>query len=252
MPANYAHHRFGKQILKAMPGEARQCAQRFRRLFDAGLHGPNIFFYFNPFWKTSTGDLGAAFHAMSGRDFFSTACKAADSEAARAYLYGLLAHYCLDSACHPFVNTLDSVGEARHMILESEFDRFLLVLDGQAHPETYDMSKKLRLTRGECVTVSGFYPGTTGGRISRSVRSMASGIRYLAKPGREKLLKKLGLSFADNRIPARENEELSFYVSELKALYDEALDRYPRMLEALEAHMATGEALGADFGKSFG
>lgn len=252
MPANYAHHRFGKQMLKTIPAGERQCIQRFRRMFDAGLQGPDIFFYYNPYWKTAVGELGKTFHRMSGADFFSAACKAAGSEAARAYLYGLLGHYCLDSVCHPLVNRLDSIGEARHVPLEAAFERFLLLSDGQSHPEIYDMSKKLKLTRGECMTVAEFYPGATGSQISRSVRSMARSIRFLAKPSREKWLRKLGLSFADHMIPAKDSEELSWYLSELKAHYDKALQIYPRMLAALNSHMESGEDLGPDFEAAFG
>ena len=56
----------------------------------------------------------------------------------------------------------------------------------------------------------------------------------------------------DILIPETENEELSLYVDELTALYDQALARYPRMLEALMAHMQTGEPLGEDFAPTFG
>ena len=255
MPANYAHHRFGREVVKAMPAEARQCITRFRRMYDLGLHGPDIFFFYNPYWKTAVGDLGNQFHTMTGRDFFPAACRAANSEAARAYLYGLLAHYCLDSACHPFVNRLHSIGEAKHAVLESEFDRFLLVQDGEPEPEHYDIGKKLHLTRGECMTVAEFYPGATGGNISRCVRSMAFSTKFLSSgnPARRKaLLDKLKSGISDQMIPAKENEELTFYVSELKALYDEAVEAYPRLLDALSAHMASGAELGADFEANFG
>lgn len=252
MPANYAHHRFGKALLKTMPADARQCIQRFRRMYDAGLQGPDIFFYYNPYWKTAVGELGKRFHSTTGADFFSAACKAARSEAAMAYLYGLLGHYCLDAECHPFVRQLSAAGEADHVILEAEFDRYLLAADGQAHPETYDMSRKLKLTRGECMTVAEFYPGTGGGQIHRSVRSMSQCIRFLSKPRWEKPMRRLGLRFVDHMIPARENEELVLYVRELKDHYDEALARYPRLLAALTAHMETGEVLGRDFEKTFG
>ena len=121
MPATYAHYRFGKLLLPTLPGDVRQCIQRFRRMYDLGLQGPDFFFFYNPFVKTATGTLGSVFHHQTGQEFFPTACKAATSDAARAYLYGLLGHYCLDSICHPFVNRLVTIGEAQHILLESEF-----------------------------------------------------------------------------------------------------------------------------------
>lgn len=255
MPANYAHHRFGRQVLSAIPAADRQCIQRFRRMYDMGLHGPDIFFYYNPFLKTATGDLGGKFHAMTGREFFPAACTAATSEAARAYLYGLLGHYCLDSLCHPYVQKISDIGEATHVALESEFDRYLLALDKVAAPHTYDMSKRFHLTRGECMTVAEFYPPATGAHISQSVKVMAFCTKFLANPNRsrtEKLLKKFSPGYCDNLIPESESEELVPYIRELKALYDRAVAHYPSLLAQLTAHQSTGEPLGGDFARDFG
>ena len=57
MPANYAHYRFGKQLLPGMDAETARSIQRFRRLYDMGLHGPDFFFYYNPLIKTAAGEL---------------------------------------------------------------------------------------------------------------------------------------------------------------------------------------------------
>ena len=86
MPASYAHYRFGKLLLPQLPSDVRQCIQRFRRMYDVGLQGPDIFFYHNIFRKTATGELGSVIHRQTGRDFFPVACRAAASDAARAYL----------------------------------------------------------------------------------------------------------------------------------------------------------------------
>lgn len=255
MPANYAHYRFGKQVLPSLPADVRQCVQRFRRMFDMGLHGPDIFFYYNPWMKTAVGELGGKFHRQSGREFFPAACAAAGSEAARAYLYGLLGHYCLDSLCHPYVQKIVDIGEASHGALEAEFDRYLLTLDKEPSPQTYDMSRRFRLTRGECMTVAEFYPAATGANVSQSVKIMALLTRLLANPNRartEKLLTKLLPSFRDNLIPEAEVEELAPYIQELNVLYSQAVERYPALLEQITAFLKTGEPLGEDFAKNFG
>lgn len=255
MPANYAHYRFGKLALPTLPAEARQCIGRFRRMYDIGLHGPDILFYYNPVMDTAVGQLGHRYHTYSGQRFFAEACKQADSEAARAYLYGLLGHYCLDSACHPYVNQLVSIGEARHIALESQLERRLLAADGEASPATFDMSSRLRLTRGECMTVSQFYPNATGANISRSMKLMRLCTHFLASPKRaqrERLLNRVKPELCDILIPETENEDLTLYVDELVQLYSQALERYPRMLEQLLAHIETGEPLGEAFAPAFG
>ena len=164
MPATYAHYRFGKLLLPALPADARQCIQRFRRMYDMGLQGPDFFFFYNPFVKTATVKLGSVFHHQTGQEFFQVACKAATSDAAKAYLYGLLGHYCLDSICHPFVNRLVEIQEARHIPLESEFERFLLALDGEASPSTYNTGRfsgasgSWHCSQDSCPTPTGLGP----------------------------------------------------------------------------------------------
>ena len=255
MPANYAHYRFGKQVLPALPANVRQCIQRFRRMYDVGLHGPDIFFYYNPLAKTAVGDLGNQFHAQTGQEFFTRVCSQADSEAARAYLYGLLGHYCLDSICHPFVQKMVNIGEATHVALESEFERHLLQKDGLIPPHTQDCTRHMKLTRGECMTVAGFYPPATGGNVSQSVRIMAWGSRFLTNPNRErteKLLKKVKPSILENLIPEEEVPDFAFMIGELQDLYDKAVEQYPILLDQLLTHMKTGEPLGEAFAPDFG
>lgn len=255
MPSSYAHHRFGREILPSLPPEVRQCIQRFRRMYDLGLQGPDFFFYYNPYFKTSTGSLGTFYHKKSGRDFFPAACTAATSEAAKAYLYGLLGHYCLDSTCHPFINSLVSIGEAAHTPLESELERFFLLADGKTTPESYDISKRFHLTRGECMTVAAFYPPATGGAVSHGVRNMASSLRFLASPRRNRnvaILKTVKPSLIAHMIPAQEDPALSPYVRELAELYGNALSRYPVLLAQLLAHQKNGQPLGEEFSPDFG
>lgn len=253
MPASYAHYRFGKLLLPSLPSDVRQCIQRFRRMYDTGLQGPDLFFYYNPFAKTAIGDLGSQFHSQSGQEFFTRACGSCDSEAALAYLYGLLGHYCLDSQCHPFVNQMVNIGEAKHVALESEFERHLLQKDGL--PIAYDRSKHIRLTRGECMTAAAFYPGSTGGSVSRSIRMMGLCIRFLSDPDREKtekLIKRFKPSLLEHLVPLEAQPDYSFMVGELQEYYDQALSRYPQLLQQLRQHRKTGEPLGADFAPDFG
>ena len=255
MPASYAHYRFGKRLLPTLPSHVRQTIHRFRRMYDLGLQGPDFFFYYNPFMSTVTGQLGTAFHQQSGQEFFSKACKAASSEAAEAYLYGLLAHYCLDSVCHPFINQLVTIGEAEHVALESEFDRFLLVRDREPSPHTFDMSKFFRVTRGECMTVANFYPGSTGSKVSRSIRFMGLFTKLLCHPNqklRTAVLKKTKPSLISYSIPAEENPALAIYVRELHDLYSQAMERYPILLQQLREHLRKEEPFGDDFSQSFG
>ncbi len=255
MPASYAHYRFGKLLLPNLPPDVRQTVQRFRRMYDMGLQGPDFFFYYNPLLSTAVGALGPAFHRQTGQEFFPVACKAATSEAAKAYLYGLLGHYCLDSLCHPLIHRLEQIDEARHVQLESELERFLLVLDGEQSPQTFHVCKFLKLTRGECMTVAEFYPSATGGQVSRSIHFMALFLKFLAHPNRvrqEKLLQKAAPALCDYLIPEEETPDLVPYVRELHDLYGQAMENYPRLLSQLLNHLQTGAPFGEGFAPDFG
>lgn len=254
MPASYAHDRFGKKVLPALPPDTRQCIQRFRRMFDMGLQGPDFFFYYNPVMKTKTGSLGGTFHNQSGQEFFTRCCAAATSEAGRAYLYGLLGHYTLDSLCHPFVDRMVSEGKARHVALESEFDRFLMAADANPSPSTYSVSGHLKLTRGECMTAATFFPPATGAQVYQGVRIMAFALNFLAsgnRQKREKLLKKINPGLLDSFVPEAEVTEYARLDQELLARFDRSLTLYPELLAQLQAHMEHGTPLGEDFAPTF-
>lgn len=255
MPASYAHYRFGREILPQLPEDARQCIRRFRRMYDMGLHGPDIFFFYNPLMKTAVGDLSGRFHRQTGREFFAYACTQANSEAAQAYLYGLLAHYCLDSVSHPFVQQKVTQGETSHGLMESEFDRYLMTMDGIPEPSLYDLSPKLKLTRGECMTVAAFYPGATGGNVNLSVKNMALMHKFGASKNRArtgKILKKLKPSLLDGLIPAQPLEGYTRMNSELLVRFNRAMKHYVPMLQQLRAHMTTEAELGEEFLPDFG
>ena len=255
MPASYAHYRFGKLLLPSLPGDVRQCIQRFRRMYDTGLQGPDLFFYYNIFGKSAIGDLGKTFHRQSGREFFTRVCTQVDSEAAQAYLYGLLAHYCLDSVAHPFINQMVTIEEAVHAALESEFDRVLMEKDEIPSPHTYDRSKHIRLTRGECMTVASFFPPATGANINRCVKGMGLSLRFLSNTNRERT-KKLTARFApaqlDHMVPVEEIPDYGYMIGQLLELYDQALARYPLQLQQLRQLQKDGTELGSVFEATFG
>jgi hypothetical protein len=240
-----------------MPGDVKRTIQRFRRLFDMGLHGPDIFYYYSPMVKSGASFLGIKFHEQTGRDFFQRVCRAVRlerSEAAIAYLYGVLCHYCLDAYLHPFVT--QNVSETlSHQQIEAEFDRFLLETDGKVPPCAQDLSPHLKLTPGEWETVAKFYPGVTGGKVSHSISLMALCIRLLAHPDRklqELVLNCTAPQFLDHRLPEKASDTLAPYISELSGLYHQALEVYPVLLEEITVHLQTGRAFSEAFAPDFG
>lgn len=260
MPSNYAHYRFGTQLLPLLPADVRRPIQRFRRLYDMGLHGPDLFFYHNFLAKDTVAALGQKYHHKTGRDYFSWACqylKEEPTEAGIAYLYGVLAHFCLDSVLHPFVLKHIEDGSMTHTELETEFDRFLLIQDGHEKPHTYDCSRHMTLTRGECVTVAAFYPPVTPDNVLHALGAMSRSVKLMAAPeGPRRRFVKKALSITkpairDLMIPTRPNRTIAGLDSEMMALYNEAAALYPQMVEQIMAHMSYNAFLGSCFDRTF-
>lgn len=261
MAGNYAHYRFGAELMKSMPAEVRRTVSRYRRLYDMGLHGPDIFFYYDPARPNAVSAMGKKFHRQSGREFFTRVCKRhrlEPSEPARAYLYGLLAHYCLDSLCHPAVHKYTDDGGIGHVELETEFDRYLLDLDGKRPPHAQDCSLHMTLNDTECSVAAGFYPGVTAAQVSRSVRNLANATRLLAAPdGLPRALLKKGIDLAARKfrqyyMTEGPNPRCAHLDEELKALYDLALDYYPVLLKQVTAYLTCSVPLGSEFDPDFG
>ena len=261
MPSTYAHYRMGVALLSTMPADVRRTISRFRRLFDVGLHGPDIFFYYNPILPTATGTLGAKFHAQTGRDFFQRICRVArleKSEAAQAYHYGALCHYALDSFCHAFVEEQSAASGILHPEIEAEFDRFLLDMDGKRPPESQDLSPHLQLTPGECATVAKFYPPATARQVQDSLRNMALYIKLLATPEgpRRAVLRKgmglLGTHIGKQLMTTGPNPSCVPLNQPLLEHYEQAVAAFPEMLSQLQAHLTYNGTLGEEFEKIFG
>ncbi len=260
MPSTYAHYRFGVQMLSGMPGDVRRTVQRFRQLFDMGLHGPDIFFFSSPLLPGGARTLGSKFHSQTGEEFFTRVCRGLrlePSEAADAYLYGLLCHYCLDSVCHPYIRETADRGEVTHHRLETEFERLLLEKDGKVPACSQDLSQHIRLTSGECDTVARFYPGVTRNTVRESVASMGFYVKLLAAPeGMRRSLLRKGMGVMGKRLPdflmeEKPNTLCQPYLPGLTECWEKAAENFPEMLSVLQAHMTYGADLGEDFREKF-
>lgn len=260
MPSTYAHYRFGTEMLAVFPADVRRTVQRFRRLYDVGLHGPDLFFYYNPAVHTPIGSLGGKFHHQTGREFFGRFCRSlrlSPSEAGLAYLYGVLAHFCLDSVCHPFINRESEAGPASHVEIETEFDRFLLEADGKLPIRSQERSSHIRLTPGECETVSAFYSPAKAGHVRVCVNNMDFFTRLLANTdgSKQALLRKgaalFGRDIRGLLMPAGPNPRCACLDEALMVLYGNAASLFPVLCAQIQAHLAYNAPLGEEFSIPF-
>ncbi len=257
MPANYTFHRFGAEALRRLPEKQQRPIQRFRRLYNGGLHGADLFFYYRPMLQSEVGELYHTYNSMTGREFFAQACdllKQNPSEGGTACLYGLLANYCLSSQLTPLFREAMAQGNLSRTELEVELDRYLLCLDGRLPAHTQDITPSLKMTRGECVTVSQFFPPATPANLHEAYSGMIFWTRRFAAKKRtlaETLLKTCRASFRDQMMPDHANHKCLHLDSAMADCAARALELYPEMARNLTACRETGEPLGPLFDSAF-
>ncbi|WP_321973441.1 zinc dependent phospholipase C family protein [Paratractidigestivibacter sp.] len=159
MPAIICHHIFGEDAATALPAGMLDGEEELLA-FLLGNQGPDpLFARF-----LTLPSLARADHRL-GHEMHDTSCEqaliafrsgvshlpAADERVGRAFVLGLLAHYCLDSVTHPFVfaqqaalaaadPSLAGSAPELHAVIESDIDSWILfekrgadVLERPAH-----------------------------------------------------------------------------------------------------------------------
>ena len=140
MPAAYAHYRFGKEVETCLPYLYKKTIEKHHELFDIGLHGPDILFYYHPLSSNEINKTGYAMHDIPAASFFEkTAAIWRNSEqkdALKAYLFGFICHFSLDSTCHPYVEKMIDLSKLSHNEIETELERYFMLKD-HIEPASY-------------------------------------------------------------------------------------------------------------------
>lgn len=261
MPSLYAHYRFGVQLLPHLPADVRGAISRHRDLFNAGLQGPDFLFYYKPASKTDIRGLASHIHHLSGREYFTRVCttlSGISSEDELAYLYGLLAHYCLDAACHPLISAGARESGISHNRIESEFERYLMAMDGIKKPHAHPRGKLLKLAKNQCRLIVPFYAPATAEQIWEGLSGMRKlvGLMTCSNPVHrvtaKAVLAVMGGDKTGLLIPHSPDLACTHLNKALQAQFQTALERYPHLLEQLRDHLSLREELGEDFFDVFG
>ncbi len=196
MPTSYAHYRFGKSVFRTLNQEQKACVEAYPDLYHIGLHGPDLLFYYKALQRHPVNRTGFATHEKKGKDVFASAAsvvKKMEAEsgergaAARAYLYGYLCHFALDSSCHPYVEAMTRETGLSHSLIEAELDRCLMEKDGR-DPMRFRPTGHLYVKDGERRRFYGeiiapFFPGISAEDAEKSIRSIFFYCNLLAPRG---------------------------------------------------------------------
>ncbi len=195
MPAAYAHHKFGQMCLESMPSKLSEVCRQYRELYDIGVHGPDILFYYNPLSSNQVNRYGQALHQWTGEEFFQSTKSVyqehpKNRKAMMAYLLGFLAHFILDAGCHDFINEEAEESELSHNLIESRYEVYLMELDGK-DPLKVDRSLPLHPTPGNAAVIAEFFPFEQG-EILKALRGQKKVLHvfYSPKEVKKKTLRK--------------------------------------------------------------
>ncbi len=135
MPAIYAHDKFGRAVIAALPHPLKETLLAYPSALRLGFQGPDVLFYHKPL-KTEnnpTRKKGVDMHHTLADTFFIEQAKTLSKEGIApspylSYIGGFLCHYLLDFHLHPSIYEVEATGVS-HGKIESEFDKFLLKKD---------------------------------------------------------------------------------------------------------------------------
>ena len=260
MPAAYAHYRFGGDCLQVLPEEIRSACLAYRDVFDFGVHGPDIFFYYHPFGKNPVNRFGSELHHHTGGEFFRRCAPVyragEDRDAMTAYLFGFLAHFALDSACHAYINGMDRPGLS-HNHMEAQYEAFLMRKDGK-DPDRVNRNALLRPSRRTAEIIARFFEFSTE-QVLSSIRSQrrVMGILYSPTGVKRALTRALcrGLKIPghleDLFTGGKEDPACSGVCGRLEEFYAQALAIYPELARNLMGILAGTEEAEAYFDYDF-
>lgn len=189
MPAAYVHYRFGKEVTECLPYVHRKLITANQELFDIGLHGPDILFYSKPLSANAVNQKGYEMHERPAAEFFEKGAvlykSSHNKEALKAYLYGFICHFTLDSACHPYIEKMSQESGLSHSEIETELERFFMEKDG-IDPMEYIPIQHIHASENAGKIIAPCFDPVTPAEITASLKGMILCHKILHAPQEKK------------------------------------------------------------------
>ena len=263
MPAVYAHRRFGEKVLAACQNdEARTAIETYQDLFNIGLQGPDILFYYDPLRQNPYKAAGDALHDAPAAPFFEAGAAHVngrpEGQALLSYLLGFLCHFALDSECHSYIEYEIGRSGHRHVAIETALDGALMEKDGvdwrTANPAGYIVVSEVTAR-----TIARVVPA--GREQVRQCLANMKMVNRLLMPGgpvrnalvegalrlagKWEVLGGLLITALDRPAYAASSDELGY-------LFDGAVPVALELIDGYCDHIFRGAPLGPRFGRTYG
>lgn len=189
MPSTYAHYRMGQEVAKQLSGSIREIIMENKELYDIGLHGPDILFYYHPLKVDPVNSIGYELHEHSGKYFFERAAKIIETSPKKkeglAYIFGFICHFALDAICHGYIDEKIAKSGISHTEIEVEFDRNLMEKDG-LDPICHELTGHIIPSVKNAEVIAAFFQGTDSKQIEKALKGMIQYNHLLLAPSKLK------------------------------------------------------------------
>ena len=261
MPTTYAHWRFGDNCIRMLPDDLQNIILNNRAIFDYGVHGPDIFFYYNCLKHNEVNRYGSAMHDIPYKDTLAQIKenfkKTENKDMALSYLLGFTCHFTLDSYCHGFIEKVDETMPYSHGKIESQFDRYLLIKDG-FNPVTKSVTDMFHPDKKMAKVISGLFNKFDEDIIYKTLKDQKLYLNLLKDNSDIKrffLTTAMDIakvpSFKDLLITKENVEELKPINIRLNKYFDMALKHYPVLADSLIGYLSDKNELNTYFKHNF-
>lgn len=261
MPTTYAHWRFGDKCIRMLPDDLQNIILNNRAIFDYGVHGPDIFFYYNCLKHNEVNRYGSAMHDIPYKDTLAQIKenfkKTENKDMALSYLLGFTCHFTLDSYCHGFIEKVDETMPYSHGKIESQFDRYLLIKDG-FNPVTKSVTDMFHPDKKMAKVISGLFNKFDEDIIYKTLKDQKLYLNLLKDNSDIKrffLTTAMDIakvpSFKDLLITKENVEELKPVNIRLSKYFDMALKHYPVLADSLIGYLSDKNELNTYFKHNF-
>ncbi len=267
MPAAYAHHSFGETCLEMMPERYKRLCYKYRELYDFGVHGPDLLFYYHPLSSNNVNQYGHQMHTQTGASVFQNFKEILNGKSGGmrknergpfvAYMLGFLAHFTFDSTAHAYINEMAASTEPSHNFIESQFESYLISNDGRDVLK-YDRSGPLKPSMKNARVVSYVFPFTPK-EILVCMKGQKRVLHLFYSPKEIKKnvirslirLMKISGDFGDLFLDTEIIPVCRPMMEEISEMEGKAMELYPKLLKNLIYYLNDKEELSQSFQYDF-
>lgn len=263
MPSTYTHYRFGKEVITCLSSPYCRPIEMYRDLYNIGLHGPDILFYYKPLSSNAINKTGYEMHDITSDNFFNRAVSlfhtCENPEALKSYLYGFICHFALDSTCHPYIEKITHTTGISHAEIETELDRTFMLLD-QLDTNSYIPIQHIHASEFNSHIIAACFDNISEQDVKAALKGMIATHKLLHAPGNIKRnLLYAGLKLTGHYdsmqgliMKPQPDFQCESYCMLLKNLYTEAVTTAASLIQQYHNVLEHGASLSSRFGMTFG